>query len=117
MKDEENTLLSFPASLVEEPDDFDALMGRVTAAIERSDSPTFALDLWKGGVEAERQTLRKTITSLEKLHGKGRDHIWAYYTRNVARPAALARNKVDVIIGNPPWLTYKPHCQHLSRSS
>ena len=37
---------------------------------------------------------------------KGRDHIWAYYTRNLVRPITLARNKVDVIVGNPPWLNY-----------
>ena len=40
------------------------------------------------------------------LHNEGRDHIWAYYTRNLVRPVILARNKVDVIIGNPPWLNY-----------
>ena len=106
VRDVENTVLSFPASLAEEPEDFDALVGRVAAAIERGDSTAPALTLWKGGGEEERKTLAKTVASLEKLHGKGRDHIWAYYTRNVARPVALARNKVDVIIGNPPWLTY-----------
>ena len=40
------------------------------------------------------------------LHSEGRNHIWAYYTRNLVRPVALARSKVDVIIGNPPWLNY-----------
>ena len=40
------------------------------------------------------------------MHGKGRDHIWAYYTRNLVRPIALSRNKVDVIVGNPPWINY-----------
>ena len=40
------------------------------------------------------------------LHSEGRDHIWAYYTRNLVRPVALARRKVDVIIGNPPWINY-----------
>ena len=33
-------------------------------------------------------------------------NIWAYFTRNLVRPVALARKKVDVIIGNPPWLNY-----------
>lgn len=43
---------------------------------------------------------------LQSLHNDGRAHIWADYTRNLVRPVALARGKVDVIIGNPPWLNY-----------
>ena len=43
---------------------------------------------------------------MQRLHAAGRDHIWAYYTRNLVRPVVLSREKVDVIIGNPPWLNY-----------
>ncbi len=37
------------------------------------------------------------------------DPIWSYYIRNLARPAWLARpeNRVDVLVGNPPWLSYR----------
>jgi hypothetical protein len=43
------------------------------------------------------------------LHDTGRDHIWGYYLRNVARPLWLARrgNRVDVLAGKPPWLSYR----------
>ena len=54
----------------------------------------------------QRQTLGETVKTLQGLHNEGRDHIWAYYTRNMVRPVALTRNKVDVIIGNPPWINY-----------
>ena len=40
------------------------------------------------------------------MHAEGRNHIWAYYTRNLVRPVALSRSKVDAIVGNPPWLNY-----------
>ena len=43
---------------------------------------------------------------MQRLHAEGRNHIWAYYTRNLVRPVALSRRKVDVIVGNPPWLNY-----------
>ena len=43
---------------------------------------------------------------MRRLHSEGRDHIWAYYTRNMVRPVALSRAKVDVVIGNPPWINY-----------
>ena len=55
---------------------------------------------------ASWSTLSSTIERLQDLHSKGRDHIWAYYTRNLVRPITLARNKVDVIVGNPPWINY-----------
>ena len=55
----------------------------------------------------ERATLAETIAVLQRLHDEGRDHIWAYYTRNLVRPVALSRRKVDVVIGNPPWLNYR----------
>ena len=44
---------------------------------------------------------------MQGLHAEGRNHIWAYYTRNLVRPVALSRRKVDVIVGNPPWLIYR----------
>ena len=50
--------------------------------------------------------LKDTVKTLKKLHREGRDHIWAYYTRNVVRPVVLAHGKVDVVVGNPPWLNY-----------
>ena len=106
VEDEEKTVLAFPVSLVESPEEFDSVIGAVASAIERGESTDFALSLWQGGEEAEHDTLRETVGKLEHLHSKGRDHIWAYYTRNVSRPVALARSRVDVIVGNPPWLTY-----------
>ena len=43
------------------------------------------------------------------LHDHGRNHIWSYYVRNLARPwwLALTDNRVDVLVGNPPWLAYR----------
>ena len=104
--DERNSALVFPVSLVERANDFDSLMGDVADAIERGDDPYIALD--DNGITdaAEREILGETIATMRRLHSEGRDHIWAYYTRNLVRPVALSRARVDVIIGNPPWLNY-----------
>ena len=104
--DERNTELVFPVSLVERAEDFDALMGDVAEAIERGDDPYIALDDNHITNPSERQVLEETIGTMRDLHTEGRDHIWAYYTRNLVRPVALSRRKVDVIVGNPPWLNY-----------
>lgn len=54
-------------------------------------------------------TLNANFARLKELHEAQRNHIWSYYIRNVARPAWLARyeNRVDVLVGNPPWLSYR----------
>ena len=106
VEDEKNTELVFPVSLVDRAETFDALMGDVADAIENGDDPSFALNDYGITDPAERQTLGKTIVAMQQLHAEGSDHIWAYYTRNLVRPVALSRNKVDVIVGNPPWINY-----------
>ena len=106
VNDEKNTELLFPTSLVERPDTFDALMGDIAEYVESGDDPMLAVDDHSITDTHERQMLKDTIATLRQLHGEGRDHIWAYYTRNMVRPIALARSQVDVIIGNPPWINY-----------
>ena len=98
--------LVFPISLVDRADTFDSLMSQVAADIEAGNDPLIALDDHAITDANERQTLTDTIATLQRLHDQGRNHIWAYYTRNLVRPVALSRTKVDVVIGNPPWLNY-----------
>ena len=105
--DDENTQLIFPISLVDRPENFDALMGDIADYIERGVDPSLALDDNHISDSAERKTLLATIVAMQGLHRRGWNHIWAYYTRNMVRPVALSRLKVDVIIGNPPWLNYR----------
>jgi SAM-dependent methyltransferase len=55
------------------------------------------------------EPIKATFTTMCRLHDQGRDHIWGYYVRNLARPSWIARpeNQVDVLIGNPPWLSFR----------
>lgn len=59
--------------------------------------------------EEDRPAVEENYRLLCQLNDEGRDHVWSYYIRNLARPAWLARpeNRVDVLIGNPPWLSYR----------
>ena len=56
--------------------------------------------------EHDRQSLQDVAAAMRDLHLEGRNHVWAYYIRNMIRPAIIAEKKVDCIVGNPPWLTY-----------
>ncbi len=114
VRDRENTELLFPVSLVDRAENFDRIMADITDAIENGDDPQYVLDD-SGLFGPEREVLAETVKKLQRLHSEGRDHIWAYYTRNMVRPVALARQKVDVIIGNPPWINYNKTISDLRR--
>lgn len=106
--------LRFPEHLLADSARFDAL---VTALVDESgraaNRPTNKLS--EGAVrllalaDEDLPTINENFRRLKQLHEDDRDHIWSYYIRNVARPAWLARedNRVDVLVGNPPWLSYR----------
>ena len=103
--DEQRNELIFPTSLVERADLFDDVMIGVAGAIARGEDPLLELSD-HALTDAERRSLGPAVRMMSDMHASGRNHIWAYYTRNLVRPVALARRKADVIIGNPPWLNY-----------
>jgi hypothetical protein len=59
--------------------------------------------------DTARPAVEENFRVLCRLHDEGRDNIWSYYVHNLARPVWLSRpeNRVDVLIGNPPWLSYR----------
>ena len=46
------------------------------------------------------------IKKLIQLVNKKKDGIWFYVLKNIYTPYYF-RKKIDVVLGNPPWLTYK----------
>lgn len=105
--------LKFPDSVLRRASHFDelvtAIADKATDSSLRSDAAVITPTLRNFGVPKEDQaTLVATFGVLRHLHKQGRDHIWGYYVRNLIRPIWLAEpaNKVDVLIGNPPWLAY-----------
>ena len=106
LDDGENSELVFPRSLVDRADAFDRLMNDLSRAVESGGDPVAALDAHAMS-DDERRVMERAAAMMRRLHGEGRNHIWAYYARNLLRPLILTRNKVDVLIGNPPWLNYR----------
>jgi hypothetical protein len=106
--------LRFPEDLLEDPVRFNQLVESM-AKLAGSRKPRSAVPKLSGlyqryAVSPEaRETLDATFRVLCGLHDEGRDHIWSYYVRNLARPRwlALPQNGVDVLVGNPPWLAYR----------
>ena len=112
--------LRFPQSLLDDADRFDQLvteMAEVSSNRDQGSSkPSFSAIARRHGLaEPDLEVLQTTFETMCRLHDEGRNHIWGYYVRNLAWPAWFARphNRVDVVIGNPPWLAYRFMTQHM----
>ncbi|MBE0704529.1 MAG: N-6 DNA methylase, partial [Afipia sp.] len=65
-----------------------------------------------GATTEDAAMLGRTFAQLKQLFLEGRNHIWTFILRNLLRPVWLSHpdHRVDVLIGNPPWIVYR----HLS---
>lgn len=106
--------LRFPDRLVEDAGTFDALVGELADMAARpgrsATPPSLTAVFRRYAVHPDDQAVvTATFAVMCELHDQQRNHIWAYYVRNLARPLWLSRadNHVDVLVGNPPWLSYR----------
>jgi hypothetical protein len=106
--------LHFPERVVANSNLFDqliaALADRAVSRSRGSKPPEIGPILRRYSVQAaDRPAVVTAFDVLCSLHDEGRNHIWGYYVRNLARPFAFTRpdNQVDVVVGNPPWLAYR----------
>ena len=54
--------------------------------------------------DTEKEIMTENIIALFELIKAEADSIWTYVLRNMYKPIAISHQKVDAIIGNPPWL-------------
>jgi hypothetical protein len=103
--------LHIPGGLAEEQARFDVTISEMTRMVEEGGTAR-AFEAWlrrQDASEGERRMLVETFQQLQRLHSEGRDHIWGFVLRNLARPLWLSREteRVDVLVGNPPWLPFR----------
>jgi SAM-dependent methyltransferase len=106
--------LKFPDRVVADTERFDrlvaALADKATNRGKGDPKPQLRTLFKSFSIQDEDHLiLQRTFENMCDLHDDERDHIWGYYVRNLARPAWLSRpdNRVDVLVGNPPWLAYR----------
>lgn len=122
--------LVFPAAVWADGNLFDALVNDMAVAVlraaETSTKSTAQTTkkamtpiLTRRGVTDPRDqnTLIQTFETWVGLQRSQRDRIWGYYVRNLAKPVwlALTGNRVDVLVGNPPWLRYSKMTEAMQR--
>lgn len=107
--------LRFPERTLSDAGRFDRLVSELAerATMRRARAapvPSLSAVFRTYAVHADDQAeITETFRKLCSLHDQGANHIWGYYVRNLARPVWLTRsdNRVDVLLGNPPWLSYR----------
>ena len=98
-------IFSIPKELARQQADIDQLISEMATAIDEGKDVEHVADDYEMSDDC-RQSVKAVATAMRQLHAADRNHVWAYYIRNMIRPAVIAEEKVDRIIGNPPWLTY-----------
>ena len=97
------------SNALQQLDDFAQLAGR-GLSLEETTEPFLRVikDIFEGtGDEAFPFHWLSNLRLLRKLIDENRDRIWAYILANKSRPLVLAQKKFDVVVGNPPWLSYR----------
>jgi SAM-dependent methyltransferase len=106
--------LHFPSRLLDDAGKFDRLVEDLADRAARHEPgapvPSLATTFTRLAVHPEDQPIvETTFATMCRLNDEGRNHVWSFFVRNLARPLWLSRveNRVDRIVGNPPWLAYR----------
>ncbi len=106
-------VLHFPDQVTRSPADFDSV---IELMLRQSDAGAgtreFAAALRRQCRWLDDKSvaiLSDTYSELSALRAQGRNHIWGFVARNLVRPVWLSSDeqRVDCLIGNPPWLSYR----------
>ena len=95
-----------PMSIARDGESFDRLMLDLAEAVAHESDIDTVLDRYQITDTVTRESMAQIAKQMQQLQAIGRDHVWAYYLRNMVRPAVISEERVDAIVGNPPWLTY-----------
>jgi hypothetical protein len=106
---------TIPLKSLEMDRDLDQIIDQMAAFAQRGASSETVLEQARKGFLAKIRHLTTEEINLwnfnfalmADLVKTRRDTVWAFILRNAYRPAYLRNTKVDVIVGNPPWLSFR----------
>ena len=107
--------LRIPLGFAEQQATFEAGLDELNRGLADDSTPEAvgqALRRIEGASADDADALAETFGHLQTLYRAGRNGIWTFVFRNLARPVWLSRPEqlADVVVGNPPWIVYR----HLS---
>jgi Eco57I restriction-modification methylase len=106
---------SIPLDSIEKGRDLDRLVDQMTLFARHGSTSKAAegralkgfAKLLEGYTDEEVFHWRHNFSLLAKIMKEKRDTVWGFILKNAYRPAYLRRQKVDVVIANPPWLSLR----------
>ncbi len=60
-----------------------------------------------GHREALKEILKETLQKIMDLIDVDKDSIWVFMMRNIYAPLRMKEKKFDLVVGNPPWVSFK----------
>lgn len=104
-----------PLDTLEKGRDLDSLVDRMSQFAKRGAASEEAQEraekgfakLLEGYKEHEVFLWRQNFRVMLRAVAQKRDTIWGFILKNAYRPAYLRRQKVEVIVANPPWLSLR----------
>jgi len=108
--------LEFPLTLLDDPAIFDRFVDDLARKAQQHTDPKAKPPPIEGVLDGygvldpdDRATIKETFRLLCELNAEGRNHIWGFFVRNQVRPRwwSLPKARVDVLVGNPPWVAYR----------
>lgn len=53
------------------------------------------------------EILRKLLATIMELIDTDRDSVWVFMMRNIYAPLRMKKKRFDLLLGNPPWVSFK----------
>ena len=106
---------AIPLKSIELNRNLDQIIDQLVAFAQRGAASDSVFDQAQKGFFAKIKDLTLEEINLWKVNfalmvelvKSRRDTVWGFILKNAFRPAYLRRSKVDFIVGNPPWLSFR----------
>ena len=59
------------------------------------------------GEKKETEILKDTLSTIVDLIDGNKDSVWVFMLRNIYAPLRMMKRKFELVIGNPPWISFK----------
>ena len=69
-----------------------------------------ALKAFRSKYKASRpvvEILERSLTTIMKLVDASEDSVWIFMMRNIYAPLRMKKRRFDLLVGNPPWVSFK----------
>lgn len=53
------------------------------------------------------EILKKTLETMMDLMDVDKDSVWVFIMRNIYAPLRMKKKRFDLVVGNPPWISFK----------